>query len=326
MALPSLPLFTITVEVAGLEHMDPDTDVRAALEAGAFMGAQWLQSVWLKVAQGMNIRGGGSGEQSYVHGISAASIVKVAEGVTGGADASILEVIFEIVNTSPHAEFVENGRDAFHLPTAMSWNTPRVKRGKNGPYVHVAFRHAAFVAVGDRGPSGMTMGARRAMMPAEIHEKAKRLMYRMPLLQGPIHSSTGQFIAADRYAWSAQHGPKRIRRGNVRPDLYRQDMAGDHELFNERHGPRVIEKRNGKILGTNPAWKSSKYEGLFKGGTKGGPQYLTVRTITPQSKGWNIPAMPGRHIAARVAAMAQGSSELHDVISAGVRGQLGGGR
>lgn len=328
MPLPPIPLFTIQIELEGMGAAfggAGEKEVRDALEAGAFLGAQFLQGLWLKVAQSMNVRGGSGSEQSYVSGIESAEITKVSTGGSGTAESSMLEVVFELRNTSPHADLVENGHDAFHLPSAMSWNSPRVKQGKNGPYLHVAFRHAAFVDTAQRGPSGMTLQARRAMMPDEVYQQAKRLMYRQPLRQGPIIAG-GQFVAADRYTWSATNGPKRIRRGDVQPDVYKMDAGGQGELFLERRGPRTVENRAGKVVGTNPSWKSSKYEGLFKSGTKGHASYMTIRTITPRSAGWNIPAVPGKHIAARVAAFAQNDPGLHEVVLSGVRGLLGGAR
>lgn len=44
----------------------------------------------------------------------------------------------------------------------------------------------------------------------------------------------------------------------------------------------------------------SKLEGMFKGGSRGHSQYMTIRTITPNSK-WIIPAQEGHFFTKRVA-------------------------
>jgi hypothetical protein len=171
----------------------------------------------------------------------------------------------------------------------------------------------------------MTMNARRTMMPAEVHAAAKRLAFRQPQNVGPVHNASGQFVAADRYKWSSLNAPKRIHRDQVEPDRYRMDSKGDGEIFSERRGATTVYKNDGTTLGTNPAWKTSKFQGLFKTGAKGHASYMTIRTITPTSAGWNIPAQAGKHIARRVAAFAQSDNTLQEIVASGIRGAFGGG-
>lgn len=50
-----------------------------------------------------------------------------------------------------------------------------------------------------------------------------------------------------------------------------------------------------------PGQQTSIFEGLRRQGAKGHSQYMTFRTMTPSSPGWNIPAQPGRFIARTIA-------------------------
>ena len=74
----------------------------------------------------------------------------------------------------------------------------------------------------------------------------------------------------------------------------------------------------------NPAWGSSKFDGMFKAGSPGHAQYMTIRTITPNSPGWNIPAQAGLYIAARVSKMAESSDELRDLVLGAMLASLEG--
>ena len=81
----------------------------------------------------------------------------------------------------------------------------------------------------------------------------------------------------------------------VRGDLGRQAGDVDDRLL------QVVPEGQGYT------WKSSPYEGLrrYGGGTPGGGhqvQYLTFRTITPDSPGWFIPPVAGQHFPERVVA------------------------
>ena len=105
----------------------------------------------------------------------------------------------------------------------------------------------------------------RAVMPDEVHQLAKAL-------QGRPLKGLG--------------------------DLYKQSKS--YVYYRAQGWPGVPE-------GQGYTWKSSPYEGLrrYGGGTPGGGhqvQYLTFRTITPDSPGWFIPPVAGQHFPERVVA------------------------
>jgi hypothetical protein len=72
----------------------------------------------------------------------------------------------------------------------------------------------------------------------------------------------------------------------------------------------------------NPAWQSSKFSGLLKSGPKGHSEYTTIRTITPNSPGWNIPAKQGLGVARMVASVVP--QHIQGLLSAAISGALGG--
>lgn len=328
MILPLLPALTLTIEVKNPGALDGPGDPRQSVENAAYMGAQWLQGQWMRLATAANIRGSSGKGTSYINGIQdAGSLVRVSgEGAMSGDEVVQYEVIYDIVNTSEHASFVDYGHDAFHLPSVMTWDTPSVKRSKDGtPYINIPLQHRHYQAPGKRGPGGATLSTRRAMMPAEVYNQAKRLDYRQKTNAGAQFDGNGQFMAADRYKWRGSSTNKRIKRGHVKPDTWAQDSAGAHEMFQERRGSRVVYDRSGKSIGTNPAWKSSKYEGLFRTGAPRQASYLTIRTITPKSEGWHIPAVPGLHIVDQVHALARGAEfQALMALQLGATGRLSG--
>ena len=88
------------------------------------------------------------------------------------------------------------------------------------------------------------------------------------------------------------------------------------------HNEQVVERRSARVVGRddqgvmlNPTWKSSRFHGLFKTGPAKHTQYMTVRTVTPNSKGWNIPAQAGRFIAAAVASEIRTSPEAERLVT-----------
>lgn len=302
--------------LAGMER----ERVLFALRGAAFMAGQWIRGVWTRVAQGVDARRTGA----YIRGIQDNGIVRlVSEGENHNDE---FEVVVEVVNTAPHASLVEEGHGAFHLPSVIDWSAAngRIKRTSTGkPYIHVPFRHRAYADEAAREEQGLTTATRRAMMPEHIYNAAKRLSFTQSLGVGPIHNAAGQFVQADRYKWG-----RRLNRGGTTPQFIMGgpgvSAGGPGEPGYEEHrGARVVGRdANGAPL-LNPAWTSSKYHRLFRTGSKGHAAYMTIRTVTPDSKGWNIPAQQGLFIAEKVARHAEGSEELRAIMEAAVGGALG---
>ena len=283
--------------------------LRMSLRRGALYAGQWVQGVWARVAQELNVRGTGA----YIRGIQDRGRVEILSEVEGGQlgtwGLDRVEIVVGVTNTAPHASLIEEGHSAFHLPDKIDWArmTGRIKRTKDGrPYIHIPFRHRAYASAEEREEKGLTAGTIRAMMPSEVYKKAERLTYTQKLGVGPIRTPTGQWVAADRYKWGG-----RLERGGTRPAF----IMGAGEAAHEEHrGARQVGRDGNGAPMINPEWGGSKYQGLFKSGSKGHTQYMTIRTITPNSPGWNIPAQKGLYIAARVARSAEASEQLRALV------------
>jgi len=289
----------------GLDFTNEDVDdlVRGPLQQAANAVAEYVRMLWIRVAQMQGAHDTGA----YIAGIRDDAIVNfdVSEG-----DGALADITISITNTAKHASIVEDGHPAFHLPTRINWSGGHVKMGKNGPYLHIPFRHSAFATADQLDEKGYTVGARRSMLPRSVYELAKRLRYTTRQNVGPIRSSGGRWVAFDRYKWG-----NRLARGHVPTGF----IGGPDCAYEERRGPRQIGR-----TATNPAWKNSRYEGLFKSGTKGHAQYMTIRTITPKSTGWNIPAQQGRGIARLVAGSLGSDPNVQALFDEALLGALGG--
>lgn len=314
----SFPPVTFALE---LDHPEALADIEydrlvGALRAGALYAGQWIQGTWTRVAQGLDVRGSGA----YIRGIQSEGIVRiVSENVTEGEGRTDLEIIVEVTNTAPHASIIEEGFGAYHLPDKINWasTSGRIKRTKDGKaYIHVPFRHRAYADAEAREASGMTTASIKAMMPEEIYRKAKALTYTQKLGVGPVRTSSGQWVAADRYKWGT-----RLDRSGTRP-MFVFGPPGGEAGYEEHRGARQVGRDgNGNPL-INPEWGSSKFHGMFKAGTTGHSQYMTIRTMTQDSPGWNIPARQGLYIAARVARAAEASDELRDLVAGAMMAAL----
>jgi hypothetical protein len=275
-----------------IEDAEPNLEaVRQRLHAQMRIAAQFVKGLWVRRAMDLHISRSGA----YVRGIAEQGEIRVVAESSG---ATHIEVTYEIVNTAPHARIVEDGHPAFSLPQAINWGSTkgRIKHGAKGPYLHIPFRHAAYQTPAQRASKGTTRGALRSMMPEHIYKTAKQLSHTMKRKEGPIHKE-GRFVQADRYQWGGrmrhQTSPK-IQLGHGRGQA--------NEGFEAHRGERQVGRdRSGKPL-VNPAWKSSKFKGMFRTGPPGHTRYMTIRTITPRSRGWNIPAQVGYGVARQVAA------------------------
>ena len=291
-----LPTITIPLPGAGLEVQHPERltlkhdGFPAAFHRAAMLGAEAVRGMWIKRAQDVGVWNTGA----YVRGLQGeGSIRPVSESMTEGAGSgATYEIVIDVVATARHSIFVEEGHAAFSLPAAIDWAASggSIKRGQAGPYLSIPFRHSAHVAPKDHAAAGVTGAAARSMMPADVYKEARQLTRTIKRNMGPVYSSGGQFMAADRYHWGG-----RLARGGQRPAV-----AGG---VIEQRGRRLVPKGRGRPL-VNPAWKSSKFHGMFRSGSSGHSRYMTVRTVTPKSPGWNIPAKPGLHLGRQVAAFA----------------------
>ena len=319
--MPPIPLPTIHLDLSGMENLLAHFDreqLMVALQNGAMLGGEYARGIWIRVAQGLDIRHTGA----YLRGLQSSDSVRQA-GSSADPSSDVWEVIVDVVNTAQHASYVEDGHEAFHLPSRINWSGPRVKISKKGtPYLSIPFEHTAFATRSESDSGGYTTAAIKARMPEHITEQARALTYTHRLGVGPIHNAAGHFVAADRYAWGT-----RLRRRHTAPSFIMggpgASAGGPHEPGYEEHrsSRQVGKNRDGTPM-VNPAWQGSKYDGLFKAGSTGHTSYMTIRTITPNSKGWNIPAKQGLHVARSVASHLQSTTGLADTVTAGFRNHL----
>lgn len=186
--------------------------------------------------------------------------------------------LVSVVNTSPHAIFLEHGRQGFHLPSR--WTNWQI--GKNGNrYARIPMRHYSPTRLG----GGASTHRIRQQMPEEIYAMAKRL----------------------------RAGQRLTGLGNA----YR--VSRPYKVY------RVSGEKVPRELGRGYTWKVSKYEGLFRTHmpTPGGGRhtwYMTIRTITPQSKGWFIPSMPALKLSEK--AMQRAKPAIDDVLHAAIEADV----
>lgn len=254
-------MIRVGIQVEGRLPNPPAGAVERAFRSATMDVARFAQGLWIRRAQTLDVRATGD----YIRGIQQGEVRETA--ATGSGAGLAAEV--EVVNRSEHASFVEDGHSAFSLPKAIDWNGPKVRRSVNGPYLRIPFRHSPYQTPGQRKRSGTTRATLARMLPPALTRQARAL--------GP-----GQRLE--------RHTSPHIALGRTR-----------ESSFEEHRSARFAGRdRQGNAL-INPAWKSSKVHGLFKTGAKGHHRYMTIRTITPRSLGWNIPAMHGKGVARQVA-------------------------
>ena len=300
-----IPPLRFTVEI---ENPDAFKGVdlerlKLALRTGALFAGEWIRGTWIQVAQRLDVRGSGE----YLAGIQSNGRVEVVREEEVG---DTFEVVVEVVNTAAHASVIEDGHAAFHLPSTIDWArmTGRIKRTKEGrPYLHIPFRHTAHASASQQAAKGYTRGARKAMMPQDVYQQAKQLTFTQRLGVGPIHTAKGQFVQADRYNWGTRLSRLGIATGTA-----------------ERRGATLAGTSQKNTPMVNPAWKGSRFSGMFRTGSEGHSSYMTIRTMTADSKGWNMPARKGLHIAEKVARAAEGR-EVADLVNAQMLAVLAGG-
>lgn len=265
----------ITAEIRPLAM--PSESLFDALATAMRTSVSFAKALWIRRAQQLRIRRSGE----YLRGIEVAEPMIVNESRSD----THLQMTLVLTNRAPHAGIVENGHGAFHLPSKINWSGPRVRHGKNGPYLRIPFGHGAFQDYGERTSSGMTMATMKTMMPEEVYDKAKRLSF-------------------TEFGKRSSVPPSRRRLTDNRSGFvaYEQGLV----LHRRTSAQLVGQDAKGQDL-INPAWQTSRFQGLMKVGRKGHAKYLTIRTITPRSAGWNIPAQIGHGVARQVSrAMSSG--------------------
>lgn len=301
--------WTIELDARALGSAGAELEQRliAGVDALALQAAQAVQAIWVAEAQRMRVRETGA----YIAGLQGDGSVRVRRRADGAS--SFLEAIVDVVATAPHSIYVEDGHRAFHLPDVVDWSGGRVKFNKKGePYMHIPFRHTAFASASRMDAQGYTTSARKRMMPDEVYAQARVLARTIRLKVGPVTNPDGSFRQADMYT---QGG--RLRQ---LPRTSFIMSAGGGLTENWRDERKVGPRGGATKWAYNPAWSASKFEGLFKGGPKGHSEYMTIRTMTRDSPGWWIPAVPGTGLARRVASV--GPQFVGPVVEAGLRGLL----
>lgn len=171
-----------------------------------------------------------------------------------------------VVNTAPYADVLEKGHGGFHLPS--HWGRRRgVWRvnAKGGYYQIVPMRHYSPYDL----PGGSTTTRRRRVLPRQVYALASILPY------GARLTAFGDLYKQSKsYVYYRQIFP-----------TFPPDLLGDPAPFGYE-------------------WKASPYENLYRftRPTPGGgwhTEYMTFRTITPQSQGWYIPPLDALRLAER---------------------------
>lgn len=185
-----------------------------------------------------------------------------------------------VVNTLPHADWLEHGRAGFHLPSR--WGG-KWKVNKDGElYAHIPFRiRTPFAIKGVQHLPGLA--ARHVPAQSSVWASASR-------------SRVGAAMPEDVYgrAVALEHGERLQGFG----DDYRRGVSYEYYrgLFGEL--PEALRGLRGYD------WRASQFEGMFRATSPtpaGGrhTEYMTIRTITPHSEGWYIPPTPALHLAER---------------------------
>lgn len=296
----ALPQLQAVSQGFGDLPLPTDAEITAAVNRGAFMVGEYIRQLWTTIAQQRGVHDSGA----YLRGIAVDGTIHVKEAETLEG-RPLLDLEIEVTNTSEHAQVVEEGHSAFSMPQAIKWgSSPGVKRGKSGPYLIIPFRHTTYKTPAGRAQSGSTPSAQRQMMPESVSQRASSLQAGQRLQAGQIVGREQAPIAGRVVS---------MGRGSDR-----------HAVQIVHRAQRVVGKDRAGHLLENPAWASSKYDGLTRVGAAGHGAYVTFRVITPTSKGWNMPAVPGHFIARDVAALVAASPEAGQLFLNGILATLGG--
>ncbi|HVM95630.1 MAG TPA: hypothetical protein VMT89_04545 [Candidatus Acidoferrales bacterium] len=188
-----------------------------------------------------------------------------------------------VVNTSQQADWLEDGRGGFHLPSRWGVGGGRWLMGKNGPYARVPFRISTPITAS----GGSSSGRRRSAMPKSVYALAKRARGK-----GALTGFGDSYKQSKSYVFFAAAGMTGLPSDAIR------SLADDPEGY---------------------TWKASQYEGLFSAvqRTPEAParaEYMTIRTIKPDSPGWYIPPTPAHRFAER--ALDRAMPRINEILEA----------
>lgn len=199
-----------------------------------------------------------------------------------------------VFNLAKHAAPIEFGTRAFNLASAIRWGqTPKAKLGKHGWYLRIPFRHYTPPRAGE----GATPGREKASMPRAVYNLARHLDpgERLTGRRGRIVTETGRVPGGVR---GIGPGFGRYLASTRSPVAATIGTPGAKSAAS--FAAALAGARESGAAPPSPFHVSGKFEGMFRSGAKGHSQYITVRTITPESQWW-IPARPGSFVARRVA-------------------------
>jgi len=288
---------TFKVEVLGnleAELQGVIDQIRNELGTALMDAAQYAKVSWLDRAQMKGVR-----SPQYNEGIENATV----ELTSMVAQGNVIVGSVSITNESKDAYRIEEGHEAFHLPSKIQWPTPKTKTAKDGTrYIDVPFRHTAAAEEQQQVDKGYRRVSKAMMMPDDVYRYAKTLARTIRMNQGAQYDARGNYRAADKYRVEGSEQDAFVAsRLSAAYQMLRTNSSG---LVTGRVGARSLHVPN----------LAAKYQGMMKTHSEGHTEYMTIRRLTEKSTGWNIPALEGKHIAADVARMLP--DELPDVISA----------
>lgn len=258
--------FQITVKVSAITIRKVDfQNIRRAIKELGYH----IRNVWIDVAEAELNRATGQ----YIAAIQKDDAINLSK------DGFSVRVI----NTAPHAGVIEIGHFAYRLPEKINWSNTKgkIKRTKDGtPYLTIPFQH--FTPVEGIGDQGATYRHVKQQMPHEIYEYARRLTRSLD-----VRTPKG----GTKTEWGG-----RLTKETSFPEVHQGTPAGRFMTAAFYGGGKGMKPFVSKM----PHWAASKYAGMVKTGAQKHTRYLTFRTLTPNSSGWQIPAKAGKHIAEKV--------------------------
>lgn len=250
--------------------------VRAAVQAAGAI----VQQAWIELASSAVGRGSGA----YLAGL------QTPESLRYPFDGDPMAVA--VFNVAPHAAALEEGFGPYNLASRIDWGRPKVKHGKNGPYLVIPFQHFT--------PGATAPASRRRSMPAGVYEVVRQLK------QGErikIHPKDGPSVPIHRgeRIIGARQG-RTISPANTAPFVQqRRIWIQGHPLTQHPGAERPPDAfaaaralgASGNTLRASPS--------IFEGMQKSNGRYMTFRIIKPTSN-WIMPGRPGLHLVDKVAA------------------------
>lgn len=202
----------------------------------------------------------------------------------------------EVFSDSPYAKGIEDGIPARDLKKMLD-TSMKVRVSKDGKrYLIIPFRWGTPGAVG--------MG--RNVMPEAVHAMAMTMTPSRVTAQGDRVSGTGAWDVKTRAPF------KVAQRAYLWGDRLKKEQLAEAGVFGQ-----AARRMAGMVRFQNAAGG--------KGGAKH-TQYLTFRVMSENSRGWLVPAIPGRHPARAVADQFRPIAEqaFQRALAADVRAILGG--